>query len=363
MMQLFLAPLDVWLFRNGKPFTAGEDHRAVSLFPPYPSVIQGTLRSHHLFLHKDQVNVFDREAVRAFIGDEQDYKGLRLRGPFIACWDGKTLQRYFPVPADMAPAEGGYHPLRLQKAQQGDRLTSAPTPFLLLSDLPPTKRPGERWLTEQDLLAALGGQSVRAVEESKLFEREARFGIARDDRTRSSREGALYEAEFIRPRENVGLYVEVAGLEDWPPTGVLRMGGEGRGAWYTRLASASPLPSLAECFPDGRLPQSFKVYFATPTFFKRGWLPEDWANFFEPAPQLLAAALNRYESVGGFDWANQTHKPARRYVPAGSVYYFHSATPIRLKDSVLQTNALSDDGAAIGYGQIFLQEVNDVPGN
>ena len=47
-MQLFLEAVDVWLFRDGRPFDAGQDHSAVSRFPPYPTVIQGAIRSHHL---------------------------------------------------------------------------------------------------------------------------------------------------------------------------------------------------------------------------------------------------------------------------------------------------------------------------
>jgi CRISPR-associated protein Cmr3 len=48
MMHLLLEAVDVWLFRDGRPFDAGSDHRADSLFPPYPSVMQGVIRSHHL---------------------------------------------------------------------------------------------------------------------------------------------------------------------------------------------------------------------------------------------------------------------------------------------------------------------------
>ncbi|HXG18262.1 MAG TPA: type III-B CRISPR module-associated Cmr3 family protein, partial [Methylomirabilota bacterium] len=44
-MYLFLEAIDVWLFRDGRPFDARSDHRAESLFPPYPSVMQGAIRS------------------------------------------------------------------------------------------------------------------------------------------------------------------------------------------------------------------------------------------------------------------------------------------------------------------------------
>jgi len=35
-VQIAIRAVDVWLFRDGKPFTAGEDHIAESAFPPSP---------------------------------------------------------------------------------------------------------------------------------------------------------------------------------------------------------------------------------------------------------------------------------------------------------------------------------------
>ncbi|MBL8152360.1 MAG: CRISPR-associated protein Cmr3, partial [Blastocatellia bacterium] len=40
-MNLFIEPSDVWLFRDARPFAAGEQSRATSLFPPTPRTIQG----------------------------------------------------------------------------------------------------------------------------------------------------------------------------------------------------------------------------------------------------------------------------------------------------------------------------------
>lgn len=45
MTWLFIEPDDVWLFRDGHPFSAGEGHIARCLFPPTPLTLQGALRS------------------------------------------------------------------------------------------------------------------------------------------------------------------------------------------------------------------------------------------------------------------------------------------------------------------------------
>ncbi len=43
--SLLIEPLDVLLFRDGRPFSAGMDHLAGSVFPPLPSTIAGFIRS------------------------------------------------------------------------------------------------------------------------------------------------------------------------------------------------------------------------------------------------------------------------------------------------------------------------------
>jgi CRISPR-associated protein Cmr3 len=352
MMQLFLEPIDVWLFRDGKPFDATSDHRASSLFPPYPSVIQGVIRSHQLVLQG--VNLNDPQAIAEAVGTSEDVKDLRLRGPFIAQWDGKQFRRYFPVPADMTPTDSGYVQLKLVQPNPKTLLTSCPTPALLFSSVEPTKRLPGQWLDEPTLWQALRGEMVVGVESQELFACEAYFGIKRQDHLGITERSYLYEAEFIRPRKHVGLYVEISGYPDWPAQGVLRIGGEGRGARYQVLDNLPALPK-----PPAQLGQRFKVYFATPTYFQNGWLParEDWSDFFDGNVTLMAAAFNRYESVGGYDWAKNRHKAAYRYVPAGSVYYFETSGTTTLKEHVLQSGAISDAGAQIGFGQIFLQEV------
>jgi CRISPR-associated protein Cmr3 len=355
MMHLFIAPLDVWLFRDGKPFDAEADHRATSLFPPYPSVMQGVIRSQHLIANKVKLN--DRAEIEKWVGTTDNYGALRLRGPFLAKWDGENLTRYFPVPADMAAQGDKFVPLEMRKPDASELLTSASKEIsqLLFSRVEPTKKSPGQWLSDETLREALKGEAVCAIQSGKLFERESRFGIGRNDATRTTEREYLYEVEFIRPCADVGLYVDVDGYGEWSEKkGVMRIGGEGRGAAY-EIIPAPALPSLKK-----DLPAKFKVYFATPTYFKNGWLSESWSKFFEGEVKLVAAAVNRYESIGGFDWAKNDHKPARRYVPAGSVYYFESNGTAKLRDHVLETGAISDEGAQIGFGQIFITEVNHV---
>lgn len=374
-MQLFLEALDVWLFRDGRPFDARSDHRAVSLFPPYPTVIQGAIRSHHLVVKG--VDLRDPGQIASTVGTSDNYGPLRLRGPFLAKREHGKVVRYLPVPAHVTPAPDGPGALLPQEPPKTVRI-SAPTPMLLWPQSEPQKGEIGRWVREDALLTFLRAQPqpLQTEPDSQFFTYESRMGIARNDASRTTEEGALYEVEFIRLLPDVGLLVEVEGYEGWPPFGVMRIGGEGRAARFEQVRDQPiPSPSMGEGKgggerkdaqlssagvspwppPPERLPPRFLVYFATPAYFANGWLPKRWEKFFESEVRLQAAALNRFQSLGGFDWATNNHKPARRYVPAGAVYFFASDGRARLRPNLVQ-NAITDFGAEIGFGQILIGE-------
>ena len=354
-MNLFLEPVDVWLFRDGRPFDALSDHRAQSLFPPYPTVIQGVLRSHHLIVKS--IDLRNPQAVEQAIGTANRYPaGFRVRGPFLAKRTDGRVVRYLPLPQDAVKEGHRFRALVPQPLPEGV-LCSTPTPKVLWPPEKPEKLETQWWLREDALLEYLEKGEVQTDERANqcgkacpsfhLFQRENRLGIALEDQTRTTREQALYEVEFVRPCPNVGLAVEVQGLDGWPEEGFLRIGGEGRGAHFQQVDGLSwPLPS-------DKLPPHFKIYFATPTYFEGGWRPADWGSFFRGKVTLVAAAIGRYEAVGGFDLATGKHKPARRYVPAGSVYFFEADGQAALRDD-LTNQAVTDDGAEIGFGQILI---------
>ncbi len=357
-MWLLLEALDVWLFRDGRPFDARSDHRAQSLFPPHPTVTQGAIRSHHLVLRGADLG--SRGEVEHLVGTARDVKGLRLRGPFLARREEGRVTRYFPQPADAVSVTGQQHTIRPasppEKPGEGI-ISSCPTSHLVGLADEPAKGEGRLWLREDQLRDYLRGAAVRGVPADELFQRENRLGIGRDDARRTTEESLLYEIEFIRPRSEVGLLVEVSGYDGWPERGVLRIGGEGRAAQFEQV-EALPWPG-----PPEPLPPRFKVYFATAAWFDGGWQPANgsWTRFFSGPVRLVAAALGRYESVGGYDWAGNTHKPSRRFIPAGCVYWFESDGEARLRPDLV-LGAVTDCAmgtqyeAAIGFGQVIVEE-------
>jgi len=359
-MHLFLEPMDVWLFRDGRPFDAGSDHHAMSLFPPLPTVMQGALRSHHLVVQK--VNLHNRLAIESMVGTSTGYpSGFQVRGPFVARRDPDgRIQRYFALPADTVPDgdSKAFTVLSPQELPDGV-ITSAATPKLLWYDGEPRKDSGGLWLDEAGLRHYLNDRQLvveSTVHTDMLFNRERRLGIRLDDARRITQEGALYETEFIRPAPGVGLAVIVDGLDGWPEQGYLRIGGEGHGARFEQVPAWEALP-VQMPQPDADGLTRFKVYFATPAYFGAGWLPVNgnWSTWFEGDVKLVAAALTRPVVAGGYDLANDKHKPARRYIPAGSVYFFVGHGTIHYTGrGITETTDDNNDLARIGFGQVAI---------
>jgi len=347
--NLFLQAVDVWMFRDGRPFDAGSAHRAESVFPPYPTVTQGAFRTARLLWQ--QIDLKDKKAIADVVGEPNGYGSLRLRGPFLARRAGDSVVRYYPQPADALVNGRELIPATLQKAP-GTLKTSASLPMLLNFDQNMGKPGDALWVRETDLLKYLGGEPVTGTLAKDLFEREDRTGIGMDEK-RVTIDGMLYEAGFIRPRLDVGLLVEMDGYDEleWGKSGTLHLGGEGRMAVFEPM----DVPALPE--PPASASR-FKVYFATPTYFENGWQPANWSKFFASPVTLVGAALQRYETVGGFNWAEPdssplAHRPARRFVPAGSVYYFEGNSQLI---PGLTQQAITDFGAEIGFGQTIIKE-------
>ena len=105
MIRLFIEPLDVWLFRDGRPFTAGADHHARSVFPPSPRTLYGALRTKLLFdaVERGEGRLDDQGFVERTVGLPDDLECLTLRGPLLARRGvNGRVERYFPAPLDLA---------------------------------------------------------------------------------------------------------------------------------------------------------------------------------------------------------------------------------------------------------------------
>jgi CRISPR-associated protein Cmr3 len=384
---LFLEPLDVVLFRDSKPFTAGESFWARSAFPPSPLPFMGALRAKLLVERGVDPEVYRRAVTGRSgellglidqIGGPHDYGRLRLTGPFLAQKMGSGLVPYFPAPLDLRVLEG----------EPAGFLRPRPFPWPLTWN-PPTLTP--LWTTEagdeakgkmmdaRNLKTYLEGGPGMPTDSRELWEGEIRVGIELSGR-RTAEEGKLYTLEFIRlnsrPTAPLGFLLKVTGLEGLalPERGLLALGGESRGAGYEVV----PEEALAEDFRDlirgealkERLEgqRRFKLYLATPGLFRRGWVPDclqeqngQYVGQIDSLRiRLVAAAVSKAVAVGGWDLVHNRPRLLRRAVPAGSVYFLEVDGPLgeadvqRLLDAFhFQSLSSAEDGQA-GFGLALL---------
>lgn len=373
-MWLFLEALDVWMFRDGKPFNAGEGHIANTLFPPSAHTIQGALRTFILDVlnvnPKTYINGQAAAEVYTLLGNPRDNKNLlgqmQLFGPFVAKryrdQEGNVTdyERYLPLPQDVtanknADLDSSTTLLRTLRPTH-ERIALGERQLRQLDIEADDEAPEGFWIAESEFAEYLAGGTLRAGEnkrENNLFIREYRSGNALryDKRRVRSEEGMLYSASFIRPQADVGLLIWVSDAiaDVLPDSGCFRMGGEGRSTRYTKLET-HPIGLQSPLNYDWRTDKHrLKIVFLTPTYFSRGWLPESqWFTDF-----LVAAAMGRYMTIGGWDLRLSQPRPIRRYISVGSVYYFEF--PDEQRPDGLQLLEVPKDELPLhqlGYGQI-----------
>lgn len=105
-MELIIKPVDIWLFRDGRPFLAGEDHDAISIFPPTPFTLQGAIRTKVLVDKGVDLTSFAyQEQPDPDVGYGDNFGKLRLLGPLLAREEDGKWKRLIPVPADLVKVD------------------------------------------------------------------------------------------------------------------------------------------------------------------------------------------------------------------------------------------------------------------
>jgi len=87
-MIIRIRPLDTFFFRDGKPFSLGQETWADGVFPPSPSILYGALRAIYFSEYPDEFK-------KANTPDDPTLK-LKIKGIFLEI--GEKI--YLPVPAD-----------------------------------------------------------------------------------------------------------------------------------------------------------------------------------------------------------------------------------------------------------------------
>lgn len=309
-----IAPHDTLFFRNGAPFSMGEETWAETSLLPHPSVIWGAL-----FTSLMSEGLLDLSQKEALI-----LRDIFLYRPATKILGEKML---LPAPLDLFYREkkpGNYEVFEENYEERTAFLSNAVSELLYLT-IPKTQgknikvdRVENFWIDTVDFLENYPARnaSIRLYAPSEFVLPYSKIGIGRSNESRTSEEGMLYRTDMseLSPDWRIGVVLD--GPADMPDQGLFRLGGEGKTAVWHKLDKAfphNPPPNQDDIW--------FKLYFQTPALFNSGGNGVQELSKLHSA-NLKSASIGKPLHIGGWDMEERRPKPMRRAAPPGSVYVF-----------------------------------------
>lgn len=346
MAVLALDALDTLFFRDGKPFSLGEETWADGIFPPPLSVFYGALRTAFLSGHISELK---------YANKKNDLTS-QLKIDFSAYHGGGIY--YYPCPLDIVEKktrkiwdEPEYLMLDLAERKYGccSSLHGLDLPMILQPRAQVKDASGliDELSLNDYLLRNSVPQCLLQIDDYLI--EEPKVGIGRNDRTKTSDEGMLYRAGMKRMHQ-LSFAIGYSGIDIFGK--LMKLGGEGKSVSLSLLEQE---PCVRK--PDNLSEKFFKLYLATPAIFREGWRPSLEKI---PGARLIAAVVGKPLSIGGFDMKPKNGnrprpKPMRRAVPAGSVYYYLGSSE---EIEALHGTSISDYAAEQGYGIVYIGNVS-----
>lgn len=342
--------IDTVFFKDGKPFSMGLETWADGIFPPPPSVLYGALRALYFSEHIDQLSLAQT--------NNDPTKNLVIKN-----FSFKTLNYEYPIPKDLISYKDSNKSEKgklflLEKRENSSVNYKQKFQYFL-------KSPKEAESIEDGIFnkgnledyLTLKEDSFTYSKMSKYITYEPKIGIARTDISRTSEDGNLYRVNMVRI-DSLKFIAEIEGLS-FPSESVIHLGAESKAASIKQLPDAE---SISPNFPE--ITNQFKLYLATPTFFKNGSLPS-WVDpqtligeYKGLKLQLDTMSVGKYISIGGFDIKNKKAKTMRRAVPGGSVYYFTILDGNKdLVKECFHNKSISEERASEGFGICYVGRV------
>ncbi len=341
---VFLRPLDVVSFRDGRPFSAGLTSTARSTLPR-PTSTGGAIKT-----------VFGTEPVSIegpVLVDPTEPATLLLPAPADLVVDEHTgsATRLHPDNPDASTPPGVVTDLDPHDAPAGGAEGLAGKLRLLYGEGEPVAAylPADtlgRYLQgdPSDALEAVAREAAGSAGPGGLtpFVRERRVGLARHSRSetagRTAVTGFFYLAEFLRVPDtaatvetSIGFACRVTFEGDVPEprSRIVKLGGEGRQAEVTvrpimdgdRFGLPAPPVGIGGDSDDGGGDERDVVlYLATPAVFADGWMPP-----VGDGTRIMAACVSGPEAVASWAPERNQPRPLRWAVGAGSVYFLRFA--------------------------------------
>jgi len=361
MKRLFIEPLDVLMFRSERPFIARESHVA-KLGVISPLTFEGAIKS-KVFLEfcekkgyspsdfqrkKDESEESFKERVKKMSNKElrkileaighpavNSTSSIQVLGVFFSQKEKK--EEHFPIPNDIVKSDDEKDEiLKLNPVLKDELRITGMGEYACFSTYSKIKE--KKGLMSFDALISYLREG-KEPDKSEIIENpykiEMRTGIRLKKETKRAVEGYLYTAEFLRLKdwkENWGFVVWYKAPIDIP-NGIVRLGGEGKGAICGKIKEIDLIEKLKlqELIEEINRNKEFKLYLATPSYFNDYRPPKDRLKkeLGVDSLELIAALPGKPIYVGGYDFAMNKEKPLRKWVNAGAVYYYKFEGKIR----------------------------------
>lgn len=348
MPTIRLEAVDTLFFRDGRPFTMGEDTFATGIFPPPPSVLYGALRS--AYASENNTALDEIQTATSHI----KIHGLNY---------GFSDNVYFPLPLDLVKRKNE----RKKKAV----LMNIKSKTVIVSNLT-SQLKYMLWYPEhveninngmlskfsfENYLEGCSDDDYTYATMDELISSEIKIGIGRSNDTKQSEDGKLYRLAMRRLQPvNSQVRNRFSFLIDTNEdtfTSLGKLGGEAKGV---RIEAISVDSSLNVDYSEEFY---FKIYLKTPAFFSNGAFPDLKLYFPDWEFEILTCVVGKPLHIGGFDMKTNSPKPMLKAVPAGSVYYvkINKGGNLReLVDYVSNNNiqSLSDMRSEEGFGLFYI---------
>jgi CRISPR-associated protein Cmr3 len=366
-----LDAIDTLFFRDGKPFSMGEETWADGIFPPPPSVIYGALRTAYFAEHIDEY-----KKLKANGNLNQEERDITLSLKIVNSAFRIANNTYFPIPQDLVKRKSKKKELAfLLTLDKSKSISNSPVSNCLI--------PLDKEISGSEIESIDNGlvtietlcDYLNANSNSHYYKslsdwvsQEPKIGIGKNNETNTSSDsGMLYRVGMNRLKkinignkvnESITLGFEIEGIS--VNSSFMRLGGEGKAV---KISNTDGFDWFSIEPPELTGKTQFKVYLSTPALFKSGWLP-DFSEKFKNCnihASLMTAAIGRPIHIGGFDMKNNRPKPMLKATPPGSVYYYKtealSSNQADALKSMFQGKSVSDFHTEQGFGIAYLGRV------
>ena len=356
MKRLFIEPLDVLMFRSERPFIARESYVA-KLGIISPLTFEGALKSKVLSEFCKKYNLSLSYFQKRKDKNENEFKlkalnneklkevleaighptlntksSINVLGIFFA--EMENEEEWFIVPNDIVEKEDSDEMLMLRPVIKNELKIPGTECYPCFSKCSRIKEK-KGLMSFKGLINYLYGCKPKKSEFREVpYGNELRTGISIEKETKKTREGYLYNVEFLRLKNWKESWGFILWYEDdgnlvegcLKESSLIRLGGEGKGSICKKINEVD----LSKKFNSSALlnqinkEKRFKLYLASPSYFGGYKLSTEKLQKLLGVNNLtLVGALpGKPVYIGGYDFAMNREKPLRRWVNAGAVYYY-----------------------------------------